>query len=157
METRANKEKTESVKEEGEKAMMKETIKSLPELMELPVEVLAKIFNFLPSHDIYCGVSMACKKFYEISKDQSLVSVKDLSIRGRYYWSEGKQHYGLRNIGNVCDIIEKSKDLTTLKIKALNDESINRLASTALQACPKLINLEIIETFAQKWYESEYS
>ena len=36
-----------------------------------------------------------------------------------------------------------------MKIKALNYESIYHLVSTALQVCPKLIHLEIVETFAQ--------
>ena len=44
----------------------------------LPVEVLVKIFNYLPNQDIRCGVSLACKMFYEICRDESLVPVKDL-------------------------------------------------------------------------------
>ena len=66
--------------------MMKEATKSVAELKALPVEVLAelkpwlslleqgfstalpievlvKIFNFLPNHDIRCGVSLVCKNF----------------------------------------------------------------------------------------------
>ena len=176
MEAIPSKEKTESVEEEEKKTTMlstiltflnttmKETTKSLPELMDLPVEILAKIFNFLPSHDIYCGVSPACKRFYEICQDQSLVPVIDLCIKGHDYWSEGKRLYGLRNIEAVCDTIAQSKNLTTLKIKALNDKSIYPLVSTALQECPKLINLELMYTHlvldtlatAGTWNESEY-
>ena len=94
---------------------------------------------------------MACKKFQKICQDESLVPVKDLCIKGHNfkYWSGGKQLHGLRNVGDVINIILQSKDLTTLKIKALNYESIYHLVSTALQVCPKLIHLEIVDTFAQ--------
>ena len=120
-------------------------------LEDFPAEVLVKIFNFLSNHDIRCGISLTCKRFQKICQDESLVPVKDLSIRGHYYSSEGKRQYGLRNIGALCDTIFQSKKLTTLKIKALNDESIYRLVFTALQDCPKLINLEFIDTFAKSY------
>ena len=96
---------------------------------------------------------MVCKKIYEICQDESLVPVKDLCIYGhpvgpksKEKGQEGKQHYSLRNIGTVSDIIRQSKNLTSLKIKALNYETVNELVSIALQACPKLTHLEIIET-----------
>ena len=62
--------------------MMKGMTESLPELLDLPVEILVKIFNFLPNRDIRCGVSLACTKFQEICQDESLVPVKDLCIYG---------------------------------------------------------------------------
>ena len=128
-----------------------ELIGETKSLEDFPIEVLVKIFNFLPNHAIRCGVSLTCKRFQKICQDESLVPVKDLCIKGQNfrYWPGGKQICGLRNIGNVIDIIVQSKDLTTLKIKALNYESIYHLVSTALQVCPKLIHLEIVETFAQ--------
>jgi len=54
-------------------------------LEDLPVEVLVKIFNYLPNHDVRCGVALACKEFRKICQDESLVPVKDLSIKGHYY------------------------------------------------------------------------
>ena len=118
-------------------------VKSLPELMDLPVEVLTKIFNFLPNQDIRCGVSLACTKFYKICQDESLVPVKDLCIYG-----EEKNFYSLSEseFEAVSDIIFRSKNLTSLKIKALNMDIANNLVSKALEACPKLIHLEIAET-----------
>ena len=121
---------------------------------KLPVEVLVKIFIYLPNHDIRCGVSLACKNFYEICQDQSLVPVKDLCIYGpvdRKSKKKGKQSYSLRYIEAcfieaVSDTITQSKNLTALKIKALNPETVDKLVSTALQACPKLTHLEIVET-----------
>ena len=130
------------------KMMMKKTTKSLiAELEDLPVEVLVKIFNYLPNRDIRCGVSLACTKFQEICQDESLVPVKDLCIYGQPMGPESKdkqQFYGLENIGAVFDVM--SKNLTSLKIKALDPETVNDLVSVALRECPKLSNLEIIET-----------
>ena len=137
------------------KTMMKETTKSVAESKALPVEVLVKIFNFLPNHDIRCGVSLACKEFYKICHDESLVPVKDLCIYGQpvhmgpiKYTDEGKNYYSLSPYLSrvVSDIICQSKNLTFLKIKASNANAINELVSIALQACPKLTHLEIIET-----------
>ena len=145
------------------------------ELEDLPVEVLVKIFNYLPNHDVRCGVALTCKEFQKICQDESLVTVKDLCIKGHFYWSYGHWLYGLRNICNVIDIIFQSKNLTTLKIKSLtvtwglNDESIYELVTTALQVCPKLFHLEIVDTYVksvridedaydaedQGWYSAE--
>ena len=133
------------------KMMMKKTTKSLiAELEDLPVEVLVKIFNYLSNRDIRCGVSLVCKRFQEICQDESLVPVKDLCIYGQPMGPESKdkqQFYGLENIGAVFDVM--SKNLTSLKIKALNPEAVGQLVSIALQSCPKLVHLEIIETNKQ--------
>ena len=45
--------------------------------------------------------------------------------------------------------IQKSKDLTFLKINALNPVLASRLLSVALQSCPKLSQLEILKEFDQ--------
>ena len=130
--------------------MMKGMTESLPELLDLPVEVLVKIFNYLSNRDIRCGVSLVCKRFQEICQDESLVPVKDLCIYGQPMGPESKdkqQFYGLENIGAVFDVM--SKNLTSLKIKALNPKAVGELVSNALQSCPKLVHLEIIETNKQ--------
>jgi len=131
--------------------MMKKTTKSLiAELEDLPVEVLVKIFNYLSNRDIRCGISLVCKRFQEICQDESLVPVKDLCIYGQPMGPESKdkqQFYGVENIGSVFDVM--SKNLTSLKIKALNPEAVGQLVSIALQSCPKLVHLEIIETNKQ--------
>ena len=130
-------------KKKTKKTIMKEMTTSLSELMDLPVEVLAKIFNFLSNHDIRCGVSLACTKFHGICQDKSLVPVKDLCIYGdeKRFFSSWESEFEA-----VSDIISQSKNLTSLKIKALNMDMANNLVSKALQACPKLIHLEIAET-----------
>ena len=140
MAPKSPKEKTKPIKEETKKAMMKEMTKSMPGLMDLPVEVLAKVFNFLLNQDIR-RVSLACKSFYKICQDESLVPVKDLCIYG-----DQKRFYSLRDIEAVNDIIFQSKKLTSLKIKALSLDSANNLVLIALKTCPKLINLDIVET-----------
>ena len=140
------------------KTSMKEMTKPLAESKPLPIEVLVKIFNFLPNHDIRCGVSLVCKEFYNICQNETLVPVKDLCIYGhpvgpksKEKGQKGKQVYSLSPglSGAVADIIRRSKNLTYLKIKALNHETVNELVSIALQACPKLTQLEIIETNKQ--------
>ena len=113
--------------------------------LNLPVEVLAHIFNFLPNQDIRCGVSLVCKQFYEISRNESLVPVKDLWINGRKLKKKGNQGCSLKNIGAVSDIIAQSKHLTLLQIKALNWPTVNKLLRKACINCPKLIHLEIAE------------
>ena len=149
MEAKSTKEIT--IKEETKKATTKEL--TLPGLMDLPVEVLAKIFNFLPSQDIrwavhrerafllYGGVSWACKRFYEICKDESLVPVRDLCIYG-----DKNRFYRLRDVEAVSGIIFRSQELTSLKIKTLNLDTVNKLVPIALMNCPNLISLEIVET-----------
>ena len=96
----------------GMKTMIKETTLALAELQALPLEVLVKIFNFLPNHDIRCGVSLVCKRFLEICQDESLVPVKDLCIYGQPVGPESKgkqQFYGLKNImGAVFDVMSKN-------------------------------------------------
>ena len=126
-------EKTETVREEKKKSRINGWI-------DLPVEILVNIFNFLPNHDIRCGVSLTCKHFHEICQNESLVKVKDLCIHGDKLLS-----YGLRDFDAVSNIIVRSKSLTSLKIKALNLETAKQLVRIALKACPKLIHLEIVE------------
>ena len=157
MEASLSKGKTESVDEEGKKTtyildpLAPEFVPRARLKIVLPVEVLVKIFNFLPNHDIRCGISLTCKKFYEICQDESLVPVKDLCIYGRILgrcWVPDLRkwinNYDLRNIKAVQDIIIQSKKLTFLKIKSLNLNAVNELVLIALKACPKLRHLEIV-------------
>ena len=156
-----SKEKTKSFGKKETKTMqeileakMKEMTKSqFGELEAMPENVLVKIFNYLPNQDIRCGVALVCQKFYKICQDESLVPVKDLCIYGRPVGRKSKkkrqkvqQCYSLMNIGAVSDAIIQSNNLTFLKIKALKPEIVNKLVSIALQDCPKLTHLEIIET-----------
>ena len=157
------KEKTNSVEKEGKKTtyildpLAPEFIPRALHLRArsnraLPVEVLVKIFNYLPNRDIRCGISLVCKEFYKISRDDSLVPVKDLCIYGqpvgrksKKKGQKGKQCFSLKNIGAVSDVIAQSKNLTFLKIKALSSETVNELVSIALQSCPQLMHLTVIE------------
>ena len=101
------------------------------------MEVLVKIFNFLPNRDIRCGVALAWKKFQEICKDESLVPVKDLCIYG-----DKKSSYWLRDYEAVSGIITQSMNLTSLKIKA-NLTTTKSLVRIALKNCLKLVHLDI--------------
>ena len=88
--------------------MMKGMTESLPELLDLPVEVLVKIFNFLPNHhhDIRCGISLTCKKFHEICQDESLVPVKDLCLFGQPFNQKLLHHFHRisAQIHGICQI-----------------------------------------------------
>ena len=150
--------KIETVVEQGKKTMVKEMTQSLAEFEAMPVEVLVRIFKCLPNHDIRCRISLACQKFYKICLDKSLVPVKDLCIYGHIVGPKSKKktdHYSLslEEIDSVLDIISQSKNLTFLKIKALGrnhvpnlrHHPVDELVSMALQSCPKLTHLEIIE------------
>ena len=110
-------------------------------LEDFPAEVLVKIFNFLSNHDIRCGVSLASKTFQKICQDESLVPVKDLCIYG-----DKELSYGLWDFEAVSDIVSRSKNLTSLKIKALDFDMAKQLVRIALQECPKLTHLEIVES-----------
>ena len=110
-ETTKSPEETKVGRNKRKKTIIKEKTPSLlAELGAMPVEVLVKIFNFLPNHDIRCGVSLVCKKFRDICQDESLVPVKDLCIYGHPDVDGKKKNseqcsYSLKNIGDVSDII----------------------------------------------------
>ena len=110
-------------------------------LGDMPNEILVKIFNFLPNHDVRFGISLACKRFHEICKDESLVLIKDLCINDPFLDGQDEDHYD-RCIEHISKKIVQSKHLTSLKIKKMNSESVNELVSIALKNCPKLIYLE---------------
>ena len=155
------------------KTMIEETTESQANLETLPVEILVKIFNFLPRSRHFCGpsstyqmqfrgifsgISLVCQKFQKICQDESLVPVRDLCILGQPVdWESYNPRTGKPNIGqegkkrymneteDIKEIIKKSKNLTSLKIKYLNSDCTNYLVSTAFRSCPKLKHLEIIE------------
>ena len=130
----------------GMKTMIKETTLALAELQALPLEVLVKIFNFLPNHDIRCGVSLVCKKFLEICQDESLIPVKDICLYGQPtdYGAGAATVWDDKKKRQVAAIIRNSQKLTSLKIKTLiSDEAVNDLIRIAFQACPQLTHLEI--------------
>ena len=135
-ETTKSPEETKVGRNKRKKTIIKEKTPSLlAELGAMPIEVLVKIFNFLPNHDIRCGVSLVCKKFLEICQDESLIPVKDICLHG--LWDDKKKR-------QVAAIIRNSQKLTSLKIKTLvSDEAVNDLVRIAFQACPQLTHLEI--------------
>ena len=119
----------------------------------IPVEIWAKILNYLPYICVYednitCELSLVCKKFEEICQSESLVPVKDLCIYGdkkhQGFWT-ARPSYGLRDFESVAEIIIRSKKLTALKFKSVNLETANALLRIAFHACPKLTHVEIEE------------
>jgi len=121
------------------------SLRRLKLLGDMPNEILVKIFNYLPNHDVRFGISLACKRFHEICQDETLVLVKDLCINDAppilAQFLDGPDHYD-QYIKHISEKIVLSKHLTSLKITKMNSESIDELVSIALRNCPKLIYLE---------------
>ena len=121
------------------------SLRRLKLLGDMPNEILVKIFNYLPNHDVRFGISLACKRFHEICQDETLVLVKDLCINDAppilAQFLDGPDHYD-RYIEHISEKIVQSKHLTSLKITKMNSESVDELVSIALKNCPKLIYLE---------------
>ena len=83
METRSKKRKMAIMKLKKLKEglpRLRVSLRRLKLLGDMPNEILVKIFNFLPNHDVRFGISLACKRFHEICQDETLVLVKDLCI-----------------------------------------------------------------------------
>ena len=121
------------------------SLRRLKLLGDMPNEILVKIFNYLPNHDVRFGISLACKRFHEICQDESLVLVKDLCINGRPFGLPGplsRKPYDPRHVKAMSEKIVQSKHLTSLKITKMNYMSVDKLVSIALENCPKLIYLE---------------
>ena len=117
------------------------SLRRLKLLGDMPNEILVKIFNFLPNHDVRFGISLACKRFHEICQDESLILVKDLCINGPFGPELDPIHYP-RHVEAMSEKIVQSKHLTSLKITKMNYMSVDKLVSIALENCPKLIYLE---------------
>ena len=117
------------------------SLRRLKLLGDMPNEILVKIFNFLPNHDVRFGISLACKRFHKICQDKSLVLVKDLCINGPFGSEPDLIHYP-RHVEAMSEKIVQSKHLTSLKITKMNYMSVDKLVSIALENCPKLIYLE---------------
>ena len=117
------------------------SLRRLKLLRDMPNEILVKIFNFLPNHDVRFGISLACKRFHKICQDKSLILVKDLCINGPFGPEPDPIHYP-RHVEAMTEKIVQSKHLTSLKITKMNYLSVNELVSVALENCPKLIHLE---------------
>ena len=117
------------------------SLRRLKLLGDMPNEILVKIFNFLPNHDVRFGISLACKRFHEICKDESLVLIKDLCINDPFLDGQDEDHYD-RCMEHISKKIVQSKHLTSLKITKMNSESVDELVSIALKNCLKLIYLE---------------
>ena len=144
METRSKKRKMAIMKLKKLKEglpRLRVSLRRLKLLGDMPNEILVKIFNFLPNHDVRFGISLACKRFHEICKDESLVLIKDLCINDPFLDGQDEDHYD-RCIEHISKKIVQSKHLTSLKITKMDNFSVDELVSIALKNCPKLIHLE---------------
>ena len=141
METRSKKRKMAIMKLKEGLPRLHVSLRRLKLLGDMPNEILVKMFNFLPYHDVHFGISLACKRFHEICKDESLGLVKDLCINDPFLDGQDEDHYD-RCMEHISKKIVQSKHLTSLKITKMNYMSVDKLVSIALENCPKLIYLE---------------
>ena len=145
METRSKKRKMAIMKLKEGLPRLHVSLRRLKLLGDMPNEILVKIFNFLPNHDVRFGISLACKRFHKICQDETLVLVKDLCINGRPFGPPGpfsRKPYDPRHVKAMSEKIVQSKHLTSLKITKMDNFSVDELVSIALKNCPKLIHLE---------------
>ena len=73
-------------------------------ILQLPDEILVKIFSYLSRHDILRGVAIVCKKFKNITHDQ----FQEIFLRGYIY--------PFNFIDSFLETLECSKNLTKLNI-----------------------------------------
>ena len=120
------------------------------QLINLPNEVLLKIFGYLSTFDILCNVSLVCKSFKRLSKDKYLIQILkicDTTI--------------LTSKTSILKVLKnQSSNLTKLVINRIRHEirdapphekietcvliqDAKQLIEIALQFCQKLIELEI--------------
>ena len=97
-------------------------------ILELPQEMLTKIFGYLSSHDILRRVAAVCKNFKLLTHDQLLI--KDLYIKGIEY-PDG-------SLNGIHKVLQMSQNLTKLVISCTHCFIPLKFA---LQNCPKLSHL----------------
>ena len=97
-------------------------------ILELPKEILLKIFGYLSSHDILRRVAAVCQNFKLLTQDQLLI--RDLYIKGNEY-PDG-------SLNGIHKVLQMSKNLTKLVISCTHCFIPLKFA---LQNCPKLSHL----------------
>ena len=112
------------------------------QLINLPNEVLLKIFGYLSTYDILCNVSPVCKSFERLSKDKYLIQILEICDTSI-----------LDSKTSILKVLKtQSSNLTKLVINKIRHEKFEhfvliqdakQLIECALQFCQKLTELEI--------------
>ena len=122
------------------------------QILDLPNEVLLRILEHVPTRDIFKSVSLVCKRFSDLSKEESLI--KELTLN--FSKIENKTIYnnveGILKSGKASNlrkltIIDDSNDYPFVydyfkRLDAIDHLNIGRLIVSAILNCP-LKHLEL--------------
>ena len=104
-------------------------------LLELPEEVLVKIFRKCTTYEIFKRLAFVCTDFYRISKDSEVI--KEIKLAGCNSPIRNDESYKY-----LYEVIKRSSGLTNFSIEQRADN--HKLIQMVLQFCPKLHSLTII-------------
>ena len=107
-------------------------------LMVLPDEILLHVLSHLSIYDILLCVALVCKRFYNLSKDSSLI----FKIYAEKNNDEEQSFHQKR--------ITASQNMTALLIKGYERENMEFLVTLALKSCPRLKYLEVEFEYSPK-------
>ena len=104
-------------------------------LLELPEEVLVKIFRKCTTYEIFKRLAFVCTDFYRISKDSEVI--KEIKLAGCNSPIRNDESYKY-----LYEVIKRSSGLTNFSIEQRADN--HKLIQMVLQFCLKLHSLTII-------------
>ena len=105
------------------------------QILELPEEVLVKIFRRCSTYEIFKRLALVCTNFYRISKDAEVI--KEIKLAGCNSPIRDDESYKY-----LYEVIKRSSGLTKFTIEQRADN--HKLINMVLQFCPKLHSLTII-------------
>ena len=103
-------------------------------LVNLPDEIILKIFLNLSTYDIRKSISLVCKDFYRLSQDSTLT--RDVYLGPKL--NKIPEKY-------VLEVLRQSNHLTKLILEDL--EEADSIIYALILSCPKLKHLELIECY----------
>ena len=107
------------------------------EKLELPDELILKIFKNLPLQDLFSSVALVNKQFYKITKDSDLLKNLTLQNIDKYVYEE---------------TVKVLKNATKLEKLTISENVLNpeKLIKIAFQASKSLNSLKIDEKITEK-------
>ena len=103
-------------------------------LVNLPDEIILKIFLNLSTYDIRKSICLVCKDFYRLSQDSTLI--RDVYLGPKL--NKIPEKY-------VLEVLRLSNHLTKLILEDLEEADL--IIYTLILSCPKLKHLELIECY----------
>ena len=103
-------------------------------IVNLPDEIILKIFLNLSTYDIRKSICLVCKDFYRLSQDSTLI--RDVYLGPKL--NKIPEKY-------VLEVLRLSNHLTKLILEDLEEADL--IIYTLILSCPKLKHLELIECY----------